>query len=128
MDDPYRMYLVVRRGAFDDLETRGVLAGAAAVACIRRFEQDPERCEALAAWRERPGKVTLRARGGQWTDVLEHEDFTYARDLDGAAAPPPRPRRPGPPRRPALGAQRDADQAAGALLRARAAADHRPAT
>jgi|1186.fasta_scaffold161259_1 peptidyl-tRNA hydrolase len=92
MDDPYRMYLVVRRGAFDDLETGGVLAGAAAVACIRRFEQDPERCEALAAWRERPGKVTLRARGGQWTDVLEHEDFTYAGDLDGAAvlALPPR--------------------------------------
>jgi peptidyl-tRNA hydrolase len=84
-DDPYRMYLVVRRGAFEDLETGGVLAGAAAVACLRRFEDDPEHAEAIAAWRERPGKVTLRARGGQWDQVLRHESFTYAGDLDGAA-------------------------------------------
>src|SRR3954452_4740249 len=85
MDDPYRMYLVVRRGAFEDLETGGVLAGAAAVACVRRFSQDPERAEAVQAWRERPGKVTLRARGGQWDEVLRTEDFTHAGDLDGAA-------------------------------------------
>jgi peptidyl-tRNA hydrolase len=84
-DDPYRMYLVVRRGAFDELETGGVLAGAAAVACLRRFEDDPDHSEAVAAWRERPGKVTLRARGGQWDQVLQHESFTYAGDLDGAA-------------------------------------------
>jgi peptidyl-tRNA hydrolase len=84
-DDPYRMYLVARRGAFEDLETGGVLAGAAAVACLRRFEDDPEHAEAIAAWRERPGKVTLRARGGQWDQVLQHESFTYAGDLDGAA-------------------------------------------
>jgi peptidyl-tRNA hydrolase len=85
MDDPYRMYLVVRRGAFEDLETGGVLAGAAAVACVRRFAQDPERAEAVQAWRERPGKVTLRARGGQWDEVLRSEDFAHAGDLDGAA-------------------------------------------
>jgi peptidyl-tRNA hydrolase len=85
MDDPYRMYLVVRRGAFEDLETGGVLAGAAAVACVRRFSQDPERAEAVQAWRERPGKVTLRARGGQWEEVLRSEDFAHAGDLDGAA-------------------------------------------
>jgi peptidyl-tRNA hydrolase len=93
MDDPYRMYLVVRRGAFDDLETGGVLAGAAAVACVRRFAQDPEYAEAVAAWRERPGKVTLRARGGQWDEVLQSENFTFAGDLDGAsvlALPPMR--------------------------------------
>jgi peptidyl-tRNA hydrolase len=84
-DDPYRMYLVVRRGAFDDLETGGVLAGAAAVACLRRFEDDPEHAEAIAAWRARPGKVTLRARGGQWDQVLQQESFTYAGELDGAA-------------------------------------------
>jgi peptidyl-tRNA hydrolase len=84
-DDPYRMYLVVRRGAFEALETGGVLAGAAAVACLRRFEDDPEHAAAIAAWRERPGKVTLRARGGQWDEVLRHESFTFAGDLDGAA-------------------------------------------
>jgi peptidyl-tRNA hydrolase len=92
MDDPYRMYLVVRRGAFGDLATGCVLAGAAAVACLRRFGEDPEWQEAVGAWKERPGKVTLRARGGQWDSVLKEEDFTYAGDLDGAAvlALPPR--------------------------------------
>lgn len=92
MDDPYRMYLVVRRGAFEDLATGCVLAGAAAVACLRRFGEDEVWREAVEAWRERPGKVTLRARGGQWDAVLREEDFAYAGDLDGAAviALPPR--------------------------------------
>jgi peptidyl-tRNA hydrolase len=92
MDDPYRMYLVVRRGAFEELATGCVLAGAAAVACLRRFGASEEWAEAVEAWRERPGKVTLRARGGQWDAVLREEDFTYAGDLDGAAvlALPPR--------------------------------------
>jgi peptidyl-tRNA hydrolase len=85
MEDPYRMYLVVRRGAFERLETGCVLAGAAAVAAVRRFGADPERAEAVAAWKERPGKVTLRARGGQWDEVLRTEDFAYAGDLDDAA-------------------------------------------
>jgi peptidyl-tRNA hydrolase len=85
MEDPYRMYLVVRRGAFERLDTGCVLAGAAAVAAVRRFGADPERQEAVAAWKERPGKVTLRARGGQWDEVLQTEDFAYAGDLDGAA-------------------------------------------
>jgi hypothetical protein len=63
--DPYRLYLVVRRGAFTDLSTGGELAGAATVACVRAFAIPDE-------WRERPGKVTLRARtGGQWEQVLE---------------------------------------------------------
>jgi peptidyl-tRNA hydrolase len=92
MDDPFRMYLVVRRGAFDELETGCVLAGAAAVACLRRFGAEPEWMDAIAAWKERPGKVTLRARGGQWTQVLQEDNFSYAGDLDGAAvlALPPR--------------------------------------
>jgi peptidyl-tRNA hydrolase len=91
-DDPYRMFLVVRRGAFDDLETGGVLAGAAAVACLRRFEHDPGYEEAIAAWRDRPGKVTLRARGGQWDQLLREEPMAVAGDPDGAAvvALPPR--------------------------------------
>jgi peptidyl-tRNA hydrolase len=92
MEDPYRMFLVVRRNAFDELEIGAVLAGAAAVACLRRFAEEPDYAEAIAAWKERPGKVTLRARGGQWDQVLQHELFTYAGDLDGAAvlALPPR--------------------------------------
>jgi peptidyl-tRNA hydrolase len=92
MDDPYRMYLVVRRGAVEDLAAGCVLAGAAAVACLRRFGEDEAWQEAIAEWKERPGKVTLRARGGQWDQVLREEDFAYAGDLDGASvlALPPR--------------------------------------
>ena len=91
-DDPFRMYLVVRRGAFDDLETGGVLAGAAAVACLERFADDPDHAEAIAAWRPRPGKVTLRARGGQWDQLLREEPMAVAGDPDGASvvALPPR--------------------------------------
>jgi peptidyl-tRNA hydrolase len=79
------MYLVLRRGAVEALSEAGVLAGAAAVACLRRFGADPE-------WHERPGKVCLRARtAGQWEQVLE-EPHALAGPADGAsvAALPPR--------------------------------------
>ena len=82
------MYLVVRRGAFTDLSTGGELAGAAAVACVREFEIPDE-------WRERPGKVTLRARtGGQWDQVLE---LPHACAGDAVAALPPMRRSERPP-------------------------------
>ena len=69
--DPLRMYLVLRRGAIAELARAGELAGAAAVACLRVFETQPEHEEAIAAWRERPGKVCLRARtNAQWEQVL----------------------------------------------------------
>jgi hypothetical protein len=85
--DPLRMYLVIRRGAFHDLASAGELTGAAAVSCVREFA----RHEALAEWRPRPGKVVLRARGGQWDDVLA-EPHALAGDPDGeaVAALPPR--------------------------------------
>src|SRR4051794_12083013 len=79
-DDPFRMYLVVPRHALTDVATGGVLAGAAAVACLRAFAEDPERAAAIAAWRERPGKVTLRAKGGQWARVLADEPHALAGD------------------------------------------------
>jgi hypothetical protein len=90
-DDPLRMYLVVRRGAIADLSRAGALAGGAAVACVRTFADDPRFAEALAAWRPRPGKVTLRARGGQWEQLLA-EPHATAGDPDGEAvlALPPR--------------------------------------
>jgi hypothetical protein len=83
--DPLRMYLVVRRGAFADLSRAGELTGAAAVACVREFEGDPE----LDAWRPRPGKVVLRARGGQWAELLDSEERKVVVD-DAVAALPPR--------------------------------------
>jgi len=83
--DPLRMFLVLRRGAVETLERAAVLGGAAAVACVREFEIDPE-------WRERPGKVCLRARNlAQWQAVLE-EPHALAGEPAGAsvAALPPR--------------------------------------
>src|ERR671923_682239 len=84
MDDPLRMYLVVLRGAVQDLARAAELAGAAAVACVR----EPAFEEAVEAWRQRPGKVCLRARTvSQWEQVLE-EPHTLAGDA--VAALPPR--------------------------------------
>jgi Peptidyl-tRNA hydrolase PTH2 len=84
MDDPLRMYIVVRRGAVGDLARAGELAGAAAVACVR----EPAFAEAVAAWRPRPGKVCLRARNAsQWEQVLEEP---HALAGDAVAALPPR--------------------------------------
>jgi Peptidyl-tRNA hydrolase PTH2 len=84
MDDPLRMYLVVRRGAVGDLARAGELAGAAAVACVR----EPAFAEAVAAWRPRPRKVCLRARSaGQWEQVLE---LPHVLAGDAIAALPPR--------------------------------------
>jgi Peptidyl-tRNA hydrolase PTH2 len=84
-DDPFRMFLVLRRGAVETLEQASVLGGAAAVGCVRSFEIPGE-------WRDRPGKVCLRARNpSQWSEVLELP-HALAGDPDGAsvAALPPR--------------------------------------
>jgi peptidyl-tRNA hydrolase PTH2 len=90
--DPLRMYLVLRRGAIAALARAGELAGAAAVACLREFEAEPEHEEPIAAWRARPGKVCLRARTvAQWEQVLA-EPHALAGEADGEAvvALPPR--------------------------------------
>jgi peptidyl-tRNA hydrolase len=92
VDDPLRMFLVVRRGALSSLARGGELAGAAAVRCVRSFAEDERFAADLAAWRARPGKVTLRARGGQWDQVLAEEPHVLAGERDGEAvvALPPR--------------------------------------
>jgi hypothetical protein len=83
--DPLRMYLVIRRGVFSELDRAGELTGAAAVRCVREFRGD----EALEQWRPRPGKVVLRARGGQWDELLEQEERHVAID-DAVVGLPPR--------------------------------------
>ena len=88
VDDPLRMFLVVRRGALSTLARGGELAGAAAVRCLRAFAQDERFAADLAAWRARPGKVTLRARGGQWDQVLAEEPHVLAGEA--VLALPPR--------------------------------------
>lgn len=88
-DDPLRMYLVIRRGAIASLSRASELAGAAAVACVRR----PEWAEVVDVWRPRPGKVCLRARSdAQWRQVLDGEPHALAGEIDGeaVAALPPR--------------------------------------
>jgi peptidyl-tRNA hydrolase len=92
VDDPLRMFLVVRRGALSSVARGGELAGAAAVRCVRAFAEDERFTDDLAAWRTRPGKVTLRARGGQWGQVLAEEPHVLAGERDGEAvvALPPR--------------------------------------
>jgi hypothetical protein len=82
------MYLVLRRGAIESLSRAGELAGAAAVRCVRAFADD----ERLAAWRDRPRKVCLRARNAaQWREVLD-EPHALAGEPGGEAvcALPPR--------------------------------------
>lgn len=88
MVDPLRMYLVIRRGAFTSLAAAGELAGAATVRSVRAFAGEP----LLDEWLPRPGKVVLRARGGQWGEVLANESHALAGDPDGEAvlALPPR--------------------------------------
>lgn len=82
--DPLRLVLVVRRGAFAALDAAGAAVGAAAVACVARFEGT----EAMAAWRRRPGKVVLRARSdGQWEAARAEPDGVV---VDGVLALAPR--------------------------------------
>jgi peptidyl-tRNA hydrolase len=90
--DPLRMYLVVRRGALEDLSRAGELVGAAAVRCVRDFAEDP----GLEAWRPRPGKVVLRARGGQWRELLDAEARRVEIEDSVAALPPRRRSQRGP--------------------------------
>jgi hypothetical protein len=92
VDDPLRLFLVVRRNALTTLARGGELAGAAAVACVRAFAGDERFAEDLAAWRVRPGKVTLRARPAQWREMLDEEPHVISGDPDGesVAALPPR--------------------------------------
>src|SRR4051812_37415147 len=82
------MYLVLRRGAIESLARAGELAGAAAVACVRAFADDPR----LEEWRPRPRKVCLRARNpAQWREALA-EPHALAGDPEGesVAVFPPR--------------------------------------
>jgi hypothetical protein len=82
------MFLVVRRGALATIAEGGEHAGAAAVRCLRAFEDDERFAQSIADWRARPGKVTLRARGGQWQEVLDTQPHVLSGD--GVAALPPR--------------------------------------
>src|SRR5450755_4467348 len=84
VDDPLRMYLVIPRGAVTSLARAGELAGAAAVPCARSRTTNCFAAD-FAAWCLRPGKVTLRARRGQWSQLLAEEAHVLAGDWNGEA-------------------------------------------
>ena len=80
-DDPYRMYIVIRRGAFTSLSDGGRMVGLAAVRAVRAFDMPAE-------WLARAGKVVLRARQpSQFARLL---DEPHAVGGDGVIALPPR--------------------------------------
>jgi hypothetical protein len=80
-DDPYRMYIVIRRGAFTTLDDGGRMVGLAAVRAVRQFDMPDE-------WLRRAGKVVLRARQpSQFARLLEEP---HASGGDGVIALPPR--------------------------------------
>jgi hypothetical protein len=98
--DPLRMFLVARRGGLATIARGGELAGAAAVRCTRAFAHDERFASDLGSWHARPGKVMLRARGGQWLQLLREEPHVLAGTADGegvVALPPRRRSTRGPP-------------------------------
>ena len=119
--DPLRMYLVVRRGAIAELARAGELAGAAAVACLRRFETQPEHADAIAdvARAPRQGAACARAARAQWEQVLA-EPHALAGEADGEAVDRPA-AAPALAARAAARAPAGDEQRAGAAARGRAA-------
>ena len=68
-DDPYAMYYVVRKDARLTWGQSMATAGAAAVACRRRFRDDERFRPAFDAWDERPRKIALRASAEEIDEV-----------------------------------------------------------
>jgi peptidyl-tRNA hydrolase len=68
-DDPYAMYYVVRKDARLTWGQSMAIAGAAAVACRKRFRDDERFRAAFDAWDERPRKIALRASAEEMDEV-----------------------------------------------------------
>ncbi len=62
-DDPWVMYLVVRKDRPLGRGQAMVLAGAGAVRCADLLGPSERWAQAFRAWNERPRKVALRASG-----------------------------------------------------------------
>jgi peptidyl-tRNA hydrolase len=68
-DDPYAMYYVVRKDARLTWGQSMAIAGAAAVACRKRFRDDERLRPAFDAWDERPRKIALRASAEEMDEI-----------------------------------------------------------
>jgi peptidyl-tRNA hydrolase len=91
-DDPWVMYLVVRKDHPMTLPAAMVVAGAGAVRCADRFRQHPRWADAFAAWGRRPRKVALRADAAQIEELRGALDAEPVRTTlgDTLLALPPR--------------------------------------
>jgi peptidyl-tRNA hydrolase len=69
IDDPFAMYYVVRKDARLTWGQSMAIAGAAAVACRRRFRDGDRFRPAFDAWDERPRKIALRASAEEIDEV-----------------------------------------------------------
>ena len=120
-DDPYAMYYVVRKDARLTWARSMAIAGAAAVACRKRFRDDERFRPAFDAWDERPRKIALRASAEEMEAVgrelpcaVEGDDLLCLPPMRKSERPPllvdmrpftdaPRPKEEPPePERPAL--------------------------
>jgi peptidyl-tRNA hydrolase len=85
-EDPWVMYLVVPRNVSLTLEQSLRLAAHATLECRRRFADDPRHRDDFAEWERRSfRKVTLKARPGQWRELLDSLDCAVVEEPGGAA-------------------------------------------
>jgi peptidyl-tRNA hydrolase len=80
LDDPYAMYLVVRKDRALGFGRGMVLAGAATVGCLERYGASVE-------WVERPRKVALRADADAFARVRDECPAECVDDVVVAVAP-----------------------------------------
>ena len=92
-DDPWVMYLVVRKDHGLTVGLAMALAGAGAVRCADRFRTSERWSGAFAAWSRRPRKVALRADALQMEQLcseLASEPVRTGLGITLAALPPRR--------------------------------------
>jgi peptidyl-tRNA hydrolase len=85
-DDPWVMYLVVRKDVRWDIAAACALAGGATVACARAYAEDPRFAAAFEAWYATSfRKVALRADREHFAEILAREPGATA-DWEGEIA------------------------------------------
>ena len=90
-DDPWVMYLVVRKDHPITVAQAMALAGAGSVECADRFRPDPHWADAFRDWGVRPRKVALRADAEQVEELcatLDHAPVESEHGLTLLALPP----------------------------------------
>jgi peptidyl-tRNA hydrolase len=93
-DDPWVLYLVVRKHAGLGFGDMLAATASACVRCADRYENDPRYAESFRGWYEMAvRKVTLRANEREWHRLPDGFDVALAAprgNVDSVAALPPR--------------------------------------